>query len=264
MKAGPELDRLDVLAQSALARVRSGYYRVERSSQLEPTRSLKAALKAYGGNPVIAEVKFSSPSVGSIRTKGDPVLLAKAMLRGGATGLSILTDPDHFEGSLMILNRIRAEVSAPLLMKDFVIDTEQVNAARINGADAILLIQTLFDRGYCTLAVEKMIDYAHEQKLEVLLESYTDGEFERASRTAADVLGINNRDLRTMDVNLHQTERIMEQFSGNHGTVVSESGLESPNDLRRLKRCGVTGFLIGTAIMSSNDVEKKVRHFVEA
>lgn len=264
MNEGLELDRLDVLAQSALARVRSGYYRVERSSQLEHTRSLKVALRAYGGNPVIAEVKFSSPSMGSIRTTGDPVLLAKAMLRGGAAGLSILTDPDHFEGSLTSLTRIRAEVSATLLMKDFIIDTEQVDAARIIGADAILLIQTLFDRGYCTLAVEEMIDHAHQQNLEVLLESYTDGEFERASKTTADVLGINNRDLRTMDVNLHQTERIMEKFSGNHGIVVSESGLESPKDLRRLKRCGVAGFLIGTAIMSSDDVEKKVRDFVEA
>jgi indole-3-glycerol phosphate synthase len=147
-------------------------------------------------------------------------------------------------------------------MKDFVVSTDQIDAASRFGADAVLLIQALFDREYCDQ--DKMIQHAHSLGLEVLLEAYSEDEFKEVVESNADMIGINNRDLRTFIVSLNNTVQILKKSNIRDRIVVSESGVESPRDLLFLKDAGARAFLVGTSIMSSHNVEEKVRELTEA
>jgi indole-3-glycerol phosphate synthase len=147
-------------------------------------------------------------------------------------------------------------------MKDFVLAEVQLGAAKALGADAVLLVATLFRRHLCDLSLRAMIRHAHDRGFEVLLEAYTRSEFEDALATEADVLGINNRDLRSMTVDLGNTERILRACPPSGRLVVSESGIETVADIRRLRRAGADGFLVGTSIMRAVDPEAAVRELV--
>jgi indole-3-glycerol phosphate synthase len=186
------------------------------------------------------------------------------MENGGATGISVLTEPKHFSGSLSYLTKVRKTVKLPILMKDIIINPIQLEIASKIGANAVLLIEALFERGYCKRSLEDMISQAHARKLEVLLEAHNENEFQSAVNSDADLVGINNRDLRTLKVDIRITERIVKRCVTQGKVVVSESGVMTPSDLLFLRGCGAQAFLIGSAIMMADNIEEKVKEFVAA
>ena len=190
--------------------------------------------------------------------------IARHMEVGGATGISVVTEPHFFKGTDDLLENVRSSVSVPLLMKDFIVSACQIEAARDAGASAILLIQALFDRGYATRGAEEMIDFAHATGLEVLLEAHTDSEFERAISSDADLVGINNRDLRTLNVDLTTTKEILEKVPADGRIVISESGVMTPENALFLRRCGADALLVGSALMRAADVRLAVEGLVRA
>jgi indole-3-glycerol phosphate synthase len=256
-------DFLDVLAQDAKATINSGYYETLEGTATS-CMSLKKAILKTKNAAVITEIKVASPSAGTLRENVNASSIAESMEKGGAVGLSVLTEPKHFYGSLRSLVKAREAVTLPILMKDIVLSPVQLEAASKAGASAVLLIEALFDRGYCECSLHEMIARAHSEGLEVLLETHTSEEFRSAVRTRADLLGINNRNLATLNVNLEVTKRILERNDAEGKIVVSESGINTPADLRFLRECGAHAFLIGSAIMLADDVEKKVKEFVSA
>jgi len=256
-------DFLDTLARDAKETVNGGYYEV--STQLVvPSVSLKKAIIDSKKNAVITEVKAASPSRGTVRKSFDPEKVAVAMENGGATGISVLTEPKHFSGSLSYLEEIRKATKLPILMKDIIINPIQLETASRIGANTVLLIEALFEREYCECDIDEMISKAHARNLEVLLETHNESEFQSAINSDADLIGINNRDLRTLKVDIRITERILKRYGTREKIVVSESGVMTPADLLFLRRCGAQAFLIGSAIMMAGNIEKKVKEFVTA
>ncbi|MDR0797939.1 MAG: indole-3-glycerol-phosphate synthase [Nitrososphaerota archaeon] len=258
-------DFYDTLCFDAQSTVDSGYYdffKVVPSLHL----SLKKAICDCNKNPVIAEIKQASPTLGTIRecNSVDLIEIAKAMERGGAVALSVLTEPHHFKGSIDTLADVRLAVKLPLLMKDIVLSQNQVAAAARLGADAVLLIKALYDRGFGEIELDSMIDYAQTNGLEVLLEVHTEKEYKAAKTTNADIIGINNRNLANLKVDLNTTKKILKSNSFEDLVIVSESGINTAADLRFLSQAGVSAFLIGSSIMLTDNVEKKVMEFVNA
>jgi indole-3-glycerol phosphate synthase len=256
-------DFLDLLAKDATKTIQSGYYDEALYVTRKPV-SLEEALSEASGNPVIAEIKAASPSKGVITRNLDPVNLAETMMSSGATAISVLTEPTHFHGSLNYLHRISETLQYPTLMKDVIISPLQVKAAKKMGAAAVLLIYTLYRRGYGDLSLDEMISYVHGEGLEVLLETHTVDEFEAASLTDADIVGINNRDLKTLEIDLSVTERILAEAGHPDKLVVSESGISSAQDIRYLRGCGADAFLVGSSIMATSNLGFKVRELVDA
>lgn len=256
-------DFLDVLALDARKTVEEGYYRVPSKAPARPA-SLRDAILKCERAPIISEIKFASPSAGLIREKGDATQIARAMEGGGAVGISVLTEPKHFGGSLDTLARVRSRVWVPLLMKDVILSPVQVEAASRMGANAVLLIQALFERSYCESGIHDMIECAHSKGLEVLSEAHTEEEFLSTLATEADIIGINNRDLKTLEVDLGATRRILAKNRVRDRVIVSESGISSPADIRFLHRCGAHAFLVGSSIMRAGDIEKRVKELVAA
>ena len=256
-------DYLDTLALDTKKTIAEGYYKslIQISGA---SVSLRKAIIENKKNPIITEIKASSPSRGIIKSNFDPTEIAKVMEKSGATGISVLTEPKHFGGSLSYFAKIREAVKLPMLMKDIIIDNEQLEAASIIGANVILLIQALFNRGYCKLDLDEMIKEAHSKSLEVLLETHTQKEFRHAIETDADLIGINNRDLRTFEVDLHVTEKILKNYKDENKIIVSESGITTPDDLLFLQDCGAQAFLIGSSVMMADNIGQKVKEFVFA
>jgi indole-3-glycerol phosphate synthase len=256
-------DFLAKLIDDARKRVREGYYEVKDYSPHEPV-SLKRAVKSAERNAIIAEIKPSSPSRGPLRPEVDPIKAAQRMADGGAVALSILTEPDNFGGSLENLRKVRQHLPLPLLMKDVIIHEKQIEAAKKTGADSVLLIEAIFSQ-HPISSLARMIHYAHDSNLEVLLEVHREDEFNRALNSEADLVGLNNRDLSTLETNLETTIHLMAK-AGEHvdKVLISESGFESAEDIRKVKPARVDGFLIGSSIMLADDWERKVREFVLA
>jgi indole-3-glycerol phosphate synthase len=255
-------DFLDTLANSTLQTIKEGYYK-RTGSVVQRKSSFRQAILEYPKVPIISEIKVASPSQGVIRQNIDIKKITLQMVQGGAVGLSILTEPKYFKGQLELLSEVRELVDLPILMKDFILTQEQVEVARRMGADAILLIHALFDRGYATGSLTNMIKLAHKNGLEVLLEVHTENEFLSAQKTQADMIGINNRDLGSLKVDLDITKQILsENPLGNH-VIISESGIQKPQDIKILRACGVHAFLIGTTLMKASNLENQLRKFVE-
>jgi len=256
-------DFLDILAADAKKTVSEGYYQIDYDAP-HSALSLRRAIEECPMNAVISEIKKASPSLGSIRPRIDPAVIALEMVAGGATGISVLTEPVHFKGELDSIRRVREAVKAPILLKDILIDPTQVEAASSTGADVILLIKALFDRGHSQYGLDEIIVLAHGMGLEVLLETHTDQEFRGALQSDADLIGINNRNLKTLEVDLGVTERILESYDLEDKVIVSESGVKTPQDLLRMKGTGARAFLIGSALMQANNIREAVRRFVLA
>ena len=212
--------------------------------------------------PLITEVKFSSPALGNIRKISDPIEIAVQMVNGGASALSVLTQPYLFDGSPEFFMKVRKVVEIPMLMKDITIDKVQIDAAKKIGADYFLLIQSLFDKKMI-LEMDELIDYGHKNGVKVVVEAHTLEEFENACKTNADIVGINNRNLDTLKIDLNTTKNILEK-SNSTKIIISESGIESKEDIRFLHKCGARGYLIGTAIMKNENIEQTVRGLVNS
>jgi len=238
-----------------------GIYNIAETLQKSEI-NLQESIKNSSNAPLITEIKFSSPAEGDIRRVSDPLQIAESMISGGAKALSILTQPYLFNGSPEYFIKIRKNVKLPLLMKDIMIDKSQIDAAKKMGADYFLLIQALFDNGFVN-DIDEFIDYGHKNGLKILLESHTKTEFDNALKTDADIIGINNRNLDTLEINLDTTKQILENFQKSK-IILSESGIKSTKDIKFLRDCGADAFLIGTSIMKNSDIQNSVSNLVNA
>lgn len=216
-------------------------------------RALRAC-RDSGWTAIIAEVKKGSPSKGLIRPDFDPLEIAETYRDNGAACLSVLTEEQFFLGHLRFLSLIREQVGLPLLRKDFIFDPYQIYEARAAGADAILLIAAMLD-------LHQLRDFsalARELSLDVLMEVHDEAELELALQTDCELIGINNRNLRTFVTDLGTTERLLRSIPAER-LVVSESGINSRADIERMERAGAGAFLVGEALMREGDVGAKLR-----
>jgi indole-3-glycerol phosphate synthase len=257
------VDYIADLAVRAEKRVGRGYYDNVRLGKCSSS-SLIETIQKLDRTPVITEIKFASPSAGKIREHEDPFRIAREMLRGGACAISVVTDPEDFQGNLDTLAILSQVVDAPLIMKDIVVSSAQVRAAARAGARAVVLISELFSRRLTDEPLDRLVQEAGRLELEVLLEANSPDEFGKLSKHRPDLYGINNRDLSTFKLDLSTTERVLAMNGHTDRPIVSESGIEHPRDIVRLKEAGADAFLVGTSIMKSSDVESKVRELVNA
>ena len=252
---------LEKLVMNSQKAIDDGIYDIAETlskSEIDLEESIRSNIHAS----LITEIKFSSPAEGNIRQISDPLQIAESMISGGAKALSILTQPHLFNGSPEYFIKIRKNVKIPLLMKDIMINKTQIDAAKKMGADYFLLIQALFDNGFVN-EIDEFIDYGHKNGLKILLESHTKAEFDNAMKTNADIIGINNRNLDTLEINLKTTKQILEN-SQKSKIILSESGINSSDDVKFLRDCGADAFLIGTSIMKSSDIQNSVSELVNA
>ena len=222
-----------------------------RAKQAAPARGFASALsdKAAAGHAIIAELKKASPSAGLIRADFAPDTLAEAYQAGGAACLSVLTEPHEFLGADVFLEQAKAAVPLPALRKDFMVDLYQVPESRALGADCILLILAQLDDG---LAAE-MTASANDWGMDVLVEVHTQAEMQRALDLKAPLIGINNRDLKTLKVDTATTPRLA-AMAPDPAMIVAESGLKDRATLDELADTGVKRFLIGESLMRQADV----------
>ena len=252
---------LQKLVQNSQTAIDEGVYEISQKLSKSEANIIDIIRKNKHAS-LIAEVKFSSPSLGEIRKISDPTEIAKDMIDGGAIGLSVLTQPYLFNGSPEYFQEIRKTIKAPLLMKDIIVDTVQIDAAERIGADCILLIQSLFDKKLVE-NIDEFISYAHKKDLLVLIESHTKTEFQNSAMTDADLLGINNRNLDTLIIDLTTTKNLLKNRADNR-IILSESGIESPEDIKFLHECGADAFLVGSSIMKSKNIKEHVKKLVLA
>ena len=249
------------LVNNSQAAIDDGVYDVDADLQ-QSNKDFIQIIKTHAHATLLTEVKFASPSLGKIRTITNPVSIANQMIAGGSKALSVLTQPHLFNGSPEYFMQVRQAVDVPLLMKDIMIDKIQIDAAKKIGADFMLVIQSLFDQGYLK-DIDGFIDYGHKQGLEILLEVHTKKEFENALKTDADLIGINNRNLDTLEIDLKTTEIILKGYEKTR-PILSESGIETQEDIQYLRKQGADAFLIGSSIMKSDNIEEQVRRLVNA
>ena len=225
-----------------------------------PARDFVAAIRKEGRIALIAEVKRASPSKGVISIEFDPVGTARTYASNGADAISVLTESKYFQGGLDVLDNIRRALGdkrPALLRKDFLFDPYQIYEARAHGVDALLLIVAVLGPA----DLKGLISLTHGLGMECLLEVHNEVELDVALGTEARVIGINNRDLKTFDVDLGTTERLRSRIPSDR-TVVSESGIKTPADMQRLRACGVDAVLIGEALMSAPDVAAKIKELL--
>lgn len=215
---------------------------------IDPPRGFRQALLDYPGVAIIAEIKKASPSKGVIRPDFDPVAIARAYEDNGAQAISVLTDEQFFQGSLLYLLQVREEVRLPVLRKEFIIDELQIEEAHVHGADAILLMASILDahqlkdyqacaRGY---GMDSLVEVHDEQELEVVL------------GVGCSLIGVNNRNLKDFSMDIETTFRLKKLIPADI-PVVGESGLKTEADLRRLQEAGITAALIGETLMRGGD-----------
>lgn len=222
------------------------------------TLSFKDALSGTGTVSIISEVKKASPSKGIIRPDFDPVDIALQYEEGGASAISVLTDQPFFKGDLKYLEAISKRVKIPLLRKDFIIDPYQMKEAKAYGADAALIIVAITEGAQ----LSELLHAAKEFELDALVECYDQEDFDRINFEQVDILGVNNRDLKNFEVDVHRGIELLQQSP--KGTVlVSESGLSSGKDLALLRKEGIHSALIGEFFMRQDDPGQAVKDLIE-
>ena len=246
------LDRIVATKREEIARAKDAVPASrleERLADAPPVRDFLAAVSAPGSIRLIAEVKKASPSKGIIRADFDPLAIARTYQEHGAACLSVLTDVSYFQGSLEYLRRVRQEVALPVLRKDFVIDPYQVIEARAAGADAVLLIAECLDDAQLASLHDKIVGLG----MTPLVELYEPENLPRVLAIGARLIGINNRNLRTFEVDLDHTLRMRGQIPRDR-IVVGESGIRTRADAERLQSAGVQAMLVGESLMASADI----------
>lgn len=229
----------------------------ERALKRNDFRPFRNGLHRAGEMALIAEVKKASPSVGEISADFNPLSQAREYERGGAHCLSILTDEKYFQGHLSFLRRIRDQVDLPLLRKDFIIDELQVYETVVAGADAMLLIVGALD----DVQLPKLYELGKTLQLDILVEVHDLAEMDRALDLGADIIGINNRNLKTFEVNLETTEELAQEIP-NDAIAVSESGIKTAEDVRYLREQGINAILVGETLMRSNNISAKIQELL--
>jgi len=221
--------------------------------------ALREALGRTGRVNIVAECKQRSPSRGVLRVDYDPGAIASDYVVGGAAAISVLTEPTFFDGALAHLREVRQAVAIPLLRKDFIVSEYQLLEAKAEGADAVLLIVAALDPP----TLRELLTRAHALGLDALVEVHTIGEVHMAIDAGADIVGVNNRNLRTLRVDTGASETIAAHLPP--GIVaVSESGLKTADDLRRLARLGYQAFLMGERFMTEARPGEALREVIEA
>jgi indole-3-glycerol phosphate synthase len=220
-------------------------------------RAFYRVLKNKKPFAVIAECKKASPSLGVIRENYDPLSIAQNYEQLGADAISVLTDENFFQGSIEDLDKISKAVSIPVLRKDFIISKEQILEAKLNGADAILLIVRILKEDEFV----KLWEYANELNLDSLVETHNEKEIELALKYPVKVLGINHRDLDTLKINMDLSIQYAPMIKKSYPDVaiIAESGIEEPNKIKELSQY-VDGFLIGTYFMKSSNIKEAWKH----
>jgi indole-3-glycerol phosphate synthase len=242
--APPDLDRLRAAATAA-----------------PPVRPFGAALASGAerdGIALIAEVKRSSPSVGPIAPEVDPVAQARRYAEAGAAAVSVLTEHDHFGGSLEDLRSVRAAIEPPVLRKDFIVHEAQVWEARAAGADAVLLITACLDEQ----ELPALIAVSRAAGMEPLLETHADADIERALATDARVIGVNARDLETLEVDVEASIRRIRALASSARCIVAESGIASNADVAAARAAGASAILVGETLMRSGDPAATVHRLI--
>ena len=227
---------------------------VEVGSEMWPTRGFARALRDAPGLSVIAEIKRRSPSKGALNIDLDPVAVAEAYEAGGATCLSVLTDAEFFGGSTDDLNVARASTALPVLRKDFTVSARDVADARLMGADAVLLIVAALDR----LELFEFHELATQLGLDALVEVHDEPELELALESGATLIGVNQRDLVTFEVDHERAVRVSKTIP--NGVVkVAESGVRDRDDARRLRDAGFDAILVGESLVTAGDPAQALR-----
>jgi indole-3-glycerol phosphate synthase len=233
---------------------------MQRSAlEQSPPLDLASALQG-NGIQLIAEVKKASPSRGVIRQDFDPVEIAQTYADNGASAISVLTETNHFRGSLNYLRDIRgalADKKLPLLRKDFLYESYQIYESRAYGADSLLLITAILTPS----KLQELLELSHELGMSCLVEVHDETEVEIAVRSGAKIIGINNRNLKTFAVDLFTTWRLRPLIPADR-IVVSESGIKGRDDIEKLKEGGVYAVLVGESLMSAPDIAAKMKELL--
>jgi indole-3-glycerol phosphate synthase len=223
-------------------------------------KKFRESIHQPGRITLIAELKQASPSAGVIRKEDDIPGRIRAYTEGGASALSILTEEEYFHGSPQILEEARETTKLPLLRKDFIVDGYQIEESRVLGADAILLIAAILPVGMLADFIQRSTD----NELAALVEVHDERDLERALHSRATIIGVNNRDLKSLKVDLATSERLIPQIPKYGYTIVAESGIRTPQDVARFAQAGAHTLLIGEALMREANVAETVKAFVDA
>lgn len=254
------LDKIVATKRAEIDRARSANPLDELRSRLKdapPARDFFSALAAGRPIKLIAEVKKASPSAGVIRADFDPVAIARTYEAHGATCVSVLTDETYFQGQIAYLTRIRESIRLPVLRKDFILDTHQLVEARVAGADAVLLIAECLDD--CNL--RKLFNETCELGMTPLVELYEPGNLQRVFDAGATLIGVNNRDLHTFQVDLEHTIDLRARVP-DECVLVGESGIRTRADVERLESAGVDAILVGESLMREPDIGAAVERLL--
>ena len=230
----------------------------EMSSSLPPPRDFFGAISRHAPMALIAEIKRASPSLGVINEDVDIIQVSREYEKGGASAISVLTEPHFFKGELAYLNVIKETTSLPVLQKDFILDSFQIYEGRVSGADAILFIAALLDREQ----LKDCVGLARSLHMIPLVEVHNEDDLEKISVLDLPLMGINNRDLRTFEVDLETTIRLRKEIPSSV-KVISESGIKSCQDVRLLREAGVSGILVGETLMRSAAPALKIKELLE-
>lgn len=231
---------------------------IDICNEIPSIRDFSGAISTPNKINLIAEIKFASPSAGTIKKKTDPLRIGQLYEEAGASAISYITDKRFFGGDLEQLPRLKTATSLPVLRKDFIIDEIQVKESFVYGADAVLLIARILSRHQ----LRELLALCQELGLAPLTEVHDDHDLEKAIDCGAEIIGINNRDLDTFEVNLQTTFDLVPLVPAGH-IIISESGISNSDDLQFLKEAGVQAVLVGTGLMKNEDIGKKARELVE-
>ena len=230
----------------------------DSAKNISAPKGFLKAIKKSKHRAVIAEIKKASPSKGVICKNFNPIKIAKEFESAGATCMSVLTDRPGFQGSNEIFKQVRENTKLPLLRKDFMIDPIQITESRVMGADCILIIMAMVN----DLTAKLLLNESKEMGMDALVETHNDSELERAIKLGADLIGINNRDLRTFQTSLATFGKLSSK-APKGTTLIAESGINTRSDIKKLEKQGAHGYLIGESLMRENNISITLNNFVK-